>query len=360
LNCGKRTSGPLKRIMTLERFREQLYSTLERATLRLLEKIGDEKLYAIGLSTSGEGDFSYVFAAANTEKGLQARCRYYATHPKYSGKFDEKQIRWMSGDWLHRNFAPELEKLDFPAGEGEERDDAIYEVFIECLQRLQTLKALQRQCPQVVFVVTCADMSEESFMEGLRRLNPPEVYEKYVTDNTPANYLKELEFLPRDIRLEKIVALYRDLSLGVPSELAKAAEAQNVDRFTARALLGEFGDDGATRLLDLIEQYGFGPIFNKRGSAAFKRFGAFTAENTLSTSSVFALLDCDPISEKLILRMQEILRKRVQADRGLSITSTLAENIARVLHQLRPRRFPKSELDPKTNHLRNPEPFLPR
>ena len=44
--------------------------------------------------------------------------------------------------------------------------------------------------------------------------------------------------------------------------------------------------------------------------------------------------------------------------RERALASTLAENTARVLRQLRPRRFPESEMDPVNYKLLNPEPFL--
>jgi hypothetical protein len=48
----------------------------------------------------------------------------------------------------------------------------------------------------------------------------------------------------------------------------------------------------------------------------------------------------------------------VERDKRLKVASTLAENTARVLHDLRPRRFPESQMDPQTYKLLNPEPFV--
>jgi len=50
----------------------------------------------------------------------------------------------------------------------------------------------------------------------------------------------------------------------------------------------------------------------------------------------------------------------VERDRRLRVASTLAENTARVLHELRPRRFPETVMDPLTYKLLNPEPYLLR
>jgi hypothetical protein len=55
-----------------------------------------------------------------------------------------------------------------------------------------------------------------------------------------------------------------------------------------------------------------------------------------------------------------VLVNRVELDERLSKTCPLAENIARVMHELRPRRYPATILDEDTNHLRNATLFLPR
>ncbi len=65
------------------------------------------------------------------------------------------------------------------------------------------------------------------------------------------------------------------------------------------------------------------------------------------------------ISDRDIRRLQELVARFTGRDRRLRVSSTLAENTARVLHQLRPRRFPDRQMNPGTYKLLNPEPFLP-
>src|SRR5690349_20974750 len=67
----------------IEQFRSSLTSALECAAAKLFEVIGDEKLYAIALYTSGETDFSYVGVSANTEESLAATAEKYSC--KYPG-----------------------------------------------------------------------------------------------------------------------------------------------------------------------------------------------------------------------------------------------------------------------------------
>ena len=65
------------------------------------------------------------------------------------------------------------------------------------------------------------------------------------------------------------------------------------------------------------------------------------------------------MNDRDVARLQQLVAGFVERDRRLRVASTLAENTARVLHELRPRRFPPSEMDPLTYKLLNPEPYLP-
>ncbi|MBL9201258.1 MAG: DUF4303 domain-containing protein [Opitutaceae bacterium] len=343
------------------RFRRSLVAALECAVDRLFDLIGNEKLYGVSLCTSGENDFSYLVISANTEEKLHAAAEKYACkHPEYAGESGRKLLRWMTGDWGYHNFGQEVEKVELPAGRGARRDQTVYRTLVECVRQMRASPKMTARAPDAVFLITCGDMSDDFFLKGLKRLNPTSVVEAYLEEHTPQAFFRELMQRPIAEQKKIVFALHRDLALGIQSPSASQAAARNVDRYILEGFLREFGDDGIAHLLDLVERYGFGPIFNEEGSAACRRFGAFTAENSLCTSAIFALCAWEKISPRFIRRMQDILRKRVEADRELAITTTLAENIARMLHQLAPESFPRSELDPKTNHLRNPEPFLPK
>ena len=65
------------------------------------------------------------------------------------------------------------------------------------------------------------------------------------------------------------------------------------------------------------------------------------------------------IQDRDVRRLQALVAGFVERDKRLKVASTLAENTARVLHELRPRRFPDSVMDPLTYKLLNPEPFVP-
>lgn len=340
-------------------FRSQLSAALANALEEIFVKIGNESMYAFSLYTSGESDYSYVSASANTEEALSRTIREYTeSDPDFEQSLDAKKIRWSTPDWGYHDFSEIVAALELPEGEGRKRDTALYRDFIYCLKKVKQLEGFRDAKSRVMFLVTCGDMSEEFFQRGMKQLNEPGMVKEYVEEYTAAPYLNWLRSLPADSQMATAISLYHDLALGIPSAPAKDAFHRNVNQYELRPLLAELDEKGVTRLLDLVERYGFGPIFNQKGSLAFEKHGAFTVENNLCTSTVFLIAQCISVNESHVRRLQEILLKRVQADRPLSITSTLSENIARVLHRLRPGRFPQSHLNPTTNHLENPEPFL--
>jgi hypothetical protein len=77
-----------------------------------------------------------------------------------------------------------------------------------------------------------------------------------------------------------------------------------------------------------------------------------------SSNIAFLIGEIGDVAERDVVRLQGVVAEVEARDRALPLASTLAENVARVLHGLRPRRFPDSVLDPKTNHLRNAEAFV--
>lgn len=340
-------------------FRRQLSAALDSAIVDLFGKISDEELYAFSLYTSNETDFTYVSASANTEEGLKRTIhRYIEGTPECAKDPRLKQLRWSTPDWEYHNFSEKVEALELPDGEGRKRDAAIYRDFVYCLRKLTKMDVFSKANPRVMFLITCGDISERFFQKGMRQLNEPEMVRRYIEEFTAAPYLDWLRSLPAETRVDKLLTLYHDLALGIPSMLAVDAAKRNVNEYELRPLLTEIGEHDLFRLLELIERYGFGAIFNKKGSPAYDNFGAFTAENRLCTSTVFLVSKCPAVDENHIRKLQEILYRRVEEDRDLSLTSTLAENIARILHHLRPGRFPNSKMNPNTNHLENPDPFL--
>lgn len=189
-------------------------------------------------------------------------------------------------------------------------------------------------------------MSDEFFRRSLVELNPKATVKRYNDEYSADAFFLAIDKLPKAKRVEKVMELYRDLALGRKTPAIAQAGRYGVQYYDLESRITGLGADAVGHLLDFIEEFGCSkPVCEEEAI-------------DLTTSAAFLLGDMK-LQERDICRLQEILAKRVALDRQIPRTSTLAENIARVLHELRPRRFPDSKLNPRTSHLDNPDPFLP-
>lgn len=343
-------------------FKSDLSKAILDSLPKLWDLIGEEELYGLSLYTSGENYFQYVGLSANTESGLvEIANKYSKNYSSYSTPQGVNSLRWSIPDWKYHDFSESVSQLKIPELQSSNEDKKIYSNFISAMKKVARELAKDPRSNNCVFLVTCGDMSERFLLRGLKKLNPLEVTENFIQKYTSIPYLTHIRSLPENDRINFAVSLYQDLALNSSSPSALEAKASNVNQFDVKSFLVEIGQKVVPHLIRLIDQFGFSKIFNEKGSSDFDNHGAFTLENRLSTSLVFLIGDIGgPLKEELISNLQKILAKRVEIDEDLQITTTLAENIARVLNKLEPSRFPKSELNPKTNHLGNPDPFLPK
>jgi hypothetical protein len=345
-------------------FRKRLDAALRRAVATLPTFIGDEHLYAFSLYTSGQSDFGYVCFSANTEEGLAHVAEGYAArYPDYAGEAGKRRLRWSTCDWEYHDFAPCLTGDDLPDRNDRPHamDEAIYQELIS------SLRAFDREGgfgtgqarAKVTLNVVCGDMSEAFFRNGLAALNPKEVVERYIEECTPEPFIRIIKKRPLEKQIEAWLALYEGLMLGRESLLITQAQTADFEVCDAQAQLCEIDHPRvALGLVDIVERHAFSPAFNEKGTPEWERDGACTSTSKLSTGAVFAIADLGTVSDEIIDRLQAILARRSELDQSLPLTSTLAENIARCLHTLRPDVFPASQLHPKTNHLANAEAFL--
>ena len=155
-----------------------------------------------------------------------------------------------------------------------------------------------------------------------------------------------------------MINLYRDLSLNVSSDLCIEARSRNVDHFVLHPVIAKFGSSAVPRLLDVIEENGFKRIYYDRSSEEYKKYGICTLENNLSTSSALLIEDCGHINDSETARMQALIKKLIEHQSNLTIKSTLPENLARVLHALKPKMFPPTVMNPETNFLENYNEYI--
>jgi hypothetical protein len=148
------------------------------------------------------------------------------------------------------------------------------------------------------------------------------------------------------------LALYEDLYMEWRTPIAEEARARGISPWEVEVELARFGPKVVPSLVDLVAHYGFAPPFDKAR-------GLETREVWLAGSALFLARRIGAVSEREVARLQRLVAEFEERDRRLKVASTLAENVARVLHELRPRRFPPSRMDPLTYKLLNPEDFRP-
>ena len=103
-----------------------------------------------------------------------------------------------------------------------------------------------------------------------------------------------------------------------------------------------------------------GKAWNRKGTPAYEKHGVSGLGISVATNAVFMIGELKGnLPESVIPRLQACLRRRLAADDKMKgPVPTLAENIARVMHELQPDRFPDTQMGYDSNRLENPNPFL--
>ncbi len=342
----------------LARFRRELTQATATAVQELRRRVGSETLYAFALLTNGERGFTAVSACGNTEEALARRAAHRAGEdPRHRGEAGLRLLRWDASEWGYHDLSPAIRALSLPGpGQRTERtDEALYQAFVSALEAVDRAGLFGRGAERAFLTVNvlCPAASPAFFRRGLRALNPVPTVERHLHETDAAPFVRCVNRAPRRERMRIWLALYEDLYMEWRTPIAEEARARGISPWEVEQELFRFGPKAAPALVDLLAHYGFAPPFDHNR-------GLETREVWLAGSALFLLRRLGTVSEKEIARLQKLVGDFVERDRRLRVASTLAENTARVLHELRPRRFPPSEMDPQTYKLLNPEPFLLR
>lgn len=338
-------------------FRRDLARGTADAVQGLRRRVGSETLYAFALVTSGEEGFTSIAVAANTEEALARRAAFRAGEdPRFRGDAGRRLLRWSADDWEHRDFSATVRALALPPADGRTAalDAALYQAFAGALKAVDRAGLFGRGAERafVTLNVLTPHPSPAFFRKGLRLLNPRATVERHLHETAAAPFVRCVNRAPRRERMRIWLALYEDLYMEWRTPIAEEARARGLSPWEVEAELARFGPKVVPSLVDLLAHYGFAPPFDKAR-------GLETREVWLAGSALFLARRLGAVSEREIARLQRLVGEFVERDRRLKVASTLAENVARVLHELRPRRFPPSEMDPATYKLLNPDPFLP-
>jgi hypothetical protein len=237
-------------------------------------------------------------------------------------------------------------------------DAKIYDVFRRCL-RDTNLEHLPHGDGTIYRAVLCGDMSDEFLSKGIKLLNTREQFAAYREEYTADAFIRTLKNLPAEKRLATLVELLRAFALSEETPLAKDARRGSMHAELVERELVKFGREAVPHLLGLVETYGFGPAFNRKGTKEYEDSGASTKENSLACAAALLVGECKAISDDDLAVARKLIERRVALDSADVLASTLSENLARSLHSLCPQRFPPSILNPRTNHLDNAAAFVP-
>ena len=341
----------------LAAFRRDLARRTADAVQALRGLIGSQTLYAFALFTSGEKDFAWVRASANTEEGLARSADLRAeSDPRFRGEAGRRLLRWVAPEWAFHDFSGEVRSLALPdpATRRPTLDPALYEAFVGALKAVDRAGLFGRGADRAFLTVNvlCEQPSKAFFKRGLVRLNPVPTVERHRHETWPAPFIRSVNRAPRRERMRIWLALYEDLYMEWRTAIAEKARARGISPWDVEEELVRFGPKVVPRLVDLVAHYGFASAFDHNR-------GLETREVWLAGSALFLVRRIGLVTEKDVARLQRLVAEFVERDRRQRVASTLAENTARVLHELRPRRFPPTVMDPQTYKLLNPEPYLP-
>ena len=338
-------------------FRRELTDRAARAVQAIRKRVGTEHLYVFALYTSGPSRFAWVRASANTEEALtRSAAQMAALDIRYRGEAGRRLLRWSPPHFEHHDFDPAVAALELPdpTHRTPQADQAIYEAMVGTLRTLDRAGLFGKGAERCFITVNViAEQGGEAFFKkGLKRLNSRPAVDRLLHESSRPAFVRCINRAPRRERMRIWLALFEDLYMEWKTPIAEEARARGLSPWDVEAELLRFGTRLAPALVDLVSAYGFAPAFDKSRELE-------TREVWLAGSALFMLPKLGAVPDKEIRRLQELVARFAERDRRLRVASTLAENTARILHQLRPRRFPESEMDPATYKLLNPEPFLP-
>jgi hypothetical protein len=337
-------------------FRRELARQTADAVQELRRRIGSETLYGFALVTSGEAGFAWVRASANTEEGLARRADERAEgDPRFRGESGRRLLRWAAPEWAYHDFAEKVRALAVPdpATRRPTLDAALYEAFAAALEAVDRAGLFGRGAERAFLTVNvlCDHPSPAFFRRGLVRLNPIPTVERHRHETAAGPFTRCVNRAARRERMRIWLALYEDLYMEWRTAIAEEARARGFSPWEVEEELARFGPKVVPKLVDLVAHYGFASAFDHNR-------GLETREVWLAGSALFLVRRVGLVSDRELERLQKLVGDFVERDRRLRVASTLAENTARVLHELRPRRFPPTVMDPLTYKLLNPEPYL--
>ena len=321
------------------------------------------RVYALAVSF----DSAYASPALclNTERGFaQMLARYHDQSPEKLRRFGG--TGWNPPDFMHFDIAP--------ASEATRRLSAKYEAKLEtCTDRVAetlakrlaetllsavttltgSLDTLDRT-PDFIAYIWPTDVTEVGFVALMRRtVDAPQFERLFPEVRATERFMAELGQRPTAEQAGFWAAAMCDLELEVVSPSADMLRRLGRTQYDATDALQALGADAIPELVRIAEEHALPDEFNERGSAERKRHGAVTPRAKLASSALLTLTTLSGGSDEMVDRLQALLQRLHERDRGRALAGSNGPLTARAMHALRPRRFPNAQFSSSTTHLLN-------
>ncbi len=287
----------------------------------------------------------YAFAAARTADGvLFAMGCEPAMEARLQALYPDVRPRWEHGfsgtRWNPEAFAP-IQRLEV---------DASLSELIELVE-LADFASLDTTSKFIAFAVDL-ESSEAERKASMRRTVEetrfaavfPEVveFERYLADAATWTTGEQAEFW---------AAAMEELAMQAGTDRAKQLQQLGRTQYDAHDALVALGEAARQPLMRLIRTYVPQRQFNPPGSLERTIHGAISAESKLATAALFGLQAVGADDEQVDV----LTRLFAQLDEAAGDGSTNLVVLARVLHALRPERFPEPIVE--GGELRNAAAF---
>lgn len=198
------------------------------------------------------------------------------------------------------------------------------------------------------------DVTPAFVLQNVRMLNPPPVLEWFERRDPRSDvFYRTLDSMLFKERADLLLPLWTSAVLEDGDPRITALAAGGIDQYSIAAEVTRLGARVVPGVIRIMDEASLHPPLNLDPSGR-----CWSAYAELAIAAAFLLAEINAATDMDIERMLAILRRSVARDAALAYTTTFSANLARVLHILRPTRFPDSVLNGKSCHLMNYEDFI--
>jgi hypothetical protein len=217
----------------------------------------------------------------------------------------------------------------------------------------QSFELLNRTEDFVAYV-SPYDADKATSLSLFRRTVPSDQFQRLFPETIAFEETKE-RIAGRPV--EEQIQFWLEMCVKLSLKQTSGLETLDVTQHDALDNLKELGKVAVSPILSVIEQYAGCKELNTRGTQAFAEMGAFTCEADLTHLLLLGIIDIGYGDVVIRDRLGCLLRQVYNENRDKDLSGLNPSLVARALHSLFPRRYPKPRISGSTNHLLNPASF---